>query len=326
MTDHTTQGEIQPESGAVGGGWTDGNLGAHNSRKTNEDRAIITRTSTLKDDTKAQAFLKDMITNHIVPATRDIQGGSTLSIALAMGDGKFACAHIGDSPIYILAENTDGDVKLVPVALRHGVDGDDCRLWMQSLSPNQRPQGLNADILLEKWRETLKDSPDILLVVKRYANMITRNLGAAGTIEDNRYTPDIYTVDAQAECPEGFSPKAILVCSDGVEKGVKKVTTPMALANVMGRNPNAETLATAMVNHTIDHTTDNITVTVMPINAPAGNLIAVADGNYNTAEVAETAVECIREVCRERLGTSTSVTSVVANAAATQDLPPQNLR
>lgn len=345
MTETTiTQGEIAAEAGAEGGGWTD-----IHKRPRNDDRGLIIQIHPPENAEVAATFLKQLIETFVAPATKDIiKSGSTLSIAMAVGAGKFACAHIGDSPIYVLAQHeTTKEVRFIPAVVPHNNLGDICRKIQGEDTPNS---SLRADEILETYSERARQwleannhrftgnfSPE------QRAKIITKNLGNAHNRPDDEltcaHTPEISIIDAQAHCPEGFVPKAILVCSDGVEKGLAPTAKleetqysgiSLVLQSMLERRiPPPSTIAEIVVDQAkgAEDNRDNITATVMPIDALAGNIIAVADGNYQTAKVAETAVQCIREQCLQRLRPNPNLVELMGTETTRKapTAPDQNL-
>jgi hypothetical protein len=60
-------------------------------------------------------------------------------------------------------------------------------------------------------------------------------------------------------------------------------------------------LSEAAVRAAQPFTTDNITAMMLPVQGKPGDLIAVADGNADTAEVADVAIKTLRDRCLDKV-------------------------
>lgn len=293
-------GAIEAELGAAGAGYTQENKRPENSRTSNEDRGIASTYLALNNVT-AKCALEDMITKEIGPALVTMNGGSTLSTALKTNDGKFVCANVGDSPIYAVLQNKQtGDIRLLQVDIPHSIKGGFVR---QSAACQGKMHGkLGFDALAkiamdEIMRKDPKFNDDNIP-----ASAIMHYLGKmGGNATSATYRPDVFTVDPAVICPEDSVFRGMLVCSDGVVSAVGNGAVQAALKPLYHKNePTPESVSKAVVEASLQHTNDNVTAMAVPPYAAAGNMITVADGNTNTAQVSEAAIAMIRQKCMNK--------------------------
>lgn len=291
-----TCGPMPPEGGQ-GGGYTHENT---TKRSENEDSGLAHRGPALEGKA-AEDYLLTLIADEIVPAASNLEfGGSTLSVAMRTADRKIACAFLGDSPIYIVARHEQtGDVKLIQVGVPH--NGLGIELKRKAEAKSNMPFAPTFDAMLDAADDSeLRKAAAAGKLEKKHA-IIYRLLGPAGK-SDRDYmhcVPDGHTIDPQALCPQGYTYKGMMVCSDGIEAGVKCGEVQKALGGCLRGDTliSPQLLAEAAVHAARRHTSDNITAMFMAAEGPAGDLIAVADGNNGTKAVAETAIATLRAAC-----------------------------
>lgn len=93
-----------------------------NARKQNEDRGLAMNAPDFSAGA-ATAFLEAAF-NATNEATKNMKGGSTLSAVMATKEGGYACAYVGDSPIYVVGYNPHTrKAKLVQVNFPHNMQG-----------------------------------------------------------------------------------------------------------------------------------------------------------------------------------------------------------
>jgi hypothetical protein len=143
-----TQEMVQalPAEAGSGAGFTHENREG-NPRAGNEDRGLAFAGKPLSDS-EALADLHRAVTEKIAPQTAGHPGGSTLSIAMRTRDGHIACALLGDSPIYVVGQHTNGSVALLSLNSTGAGSACRCRLplgtprrWLQSRPRRQQSRG-----------------------------------------------------------------------------------------------------------------------------------------------------------------------------------------
>lgn len=287
---------ISAEAGS-GAGFTHENREG-NPRDGNEDRGLAFAGKPLSDS-DALKDLHRAVTEKIAPQTACHPGGSTLSIAMRTRDGHVACALLGDSPIYVVGQHTNGSVALFPMGLPHNVAG----LKIRNAYNNA---GLSLPLNMDAALQGLGSiDPSLAHEIRdpgnaRHLAPIYRALGTMGSRSSGpEHTPDMFTIDPRSDCPAGYAFKGMLVCSDGVEGGVDNRAVQNALTKLFRQNPDPSpaAIAEAAVRAAQPYTRDNLTAMMLPATAQAGDLVAVADGNTGTAEVAELALQSLKRHC-----------------------------
>lgn len=257
-----------------------------NPRKNNEDRALAMPAPDLSDNA-APMFLKTVF-DHIVAQTSHMKGGSTLSMGMRTKEGHYACAHITDSPIFLVAHNVNSnEVSLVQVSLPHNIAGATLRHELKKLNPRPKVIDLERAKALTNTSSLFESS-----AVLRGLGLMTRDKQGK-----DFYIPDVYLIKPAQHLKPGFECKGLLICSDGVDKGVKAGDVQTKLAELFTGNasPTPQEISRIVVDAAKEHSFDNISAVMLPENGQG--LIAVADGNTNTARVADRALDCLYERC-----------------------------
>ncbi len=117
------------------------------SRKTQQDRAGIF-VANLQDEEATWNHLGKLFMEHIIPAVANCSeftpsaekkqaSGSTLTLAMPTNDGKFVCAAVGDSPVYMVARNIETkEVTLTLMMLPHSQQGNTVQMAWEEENPN----------------------------------------------------------------------------------------------------------------------------------------------------------------------------------------------
>ncbi len=290
---------ILPEDGS-GGGFTHENREG-NPRTSNEDRGLAQRAVPLKD-AAAKEFLSKTYDNIILPATKNFAGGSTLSIAMRTKDQHFACTYVGDSPMFmVVQDDSTKKIRLMQIGVPHNGFGRMVQAEyakMDLMAPTSMAQIVpflesNLPELLKKQHSSAREVAGI-----------THGLGRMGNpvMYPEFHIPDHIVVDPKEWCGNGTTFKGIMVCSDGIDHGVESGDVQAALTKLFAlkAQPSPAEISEAAVMAARPYTRDNITAMVLPAEGRAGDLIAVADGNTKTAEVAHVAIKVLREQCQNK--------------------------
>lgn len=302
-------GERVVESeGGSGAGYTDQNQHVYRGRETNEDRAIAI-SCPMVADSWACRFLSKIITDHIVPKTRHKSGGSTISIAMRSHTGRTVVATLGDSPVFeIMRDRKTGEIHLVQLNTPHSGIGEAIR----EASGLQQEKSIPFDTIL---RAAESSNPELVKDYKEgnfSENDLSRNQGLVRhlgkmrgkSIPPDSYEPELLVIHPKAmpNYPDSeFEHMGTMVCSDGIEGGIRCVAgcaVQEALTKLFAQapKPSPELIAQTAVEAAGRFENDNVTAMVLPQGGEG--LIAVADGNTQTARVAEIAIEEVRAACK----------------------------
>jgi|GEM_PF-6260919 len=291
---------IPPEAGN-GGGYTHENRVPNNTRSGNEDRGLAHRGLPLKDDAAIE-YLRRTVAEFIVPQTHTHRGGSTLSIAMRTKDKHFACSFLGDSPIYILAQHkTTGEMDLLQVGLPHTG-------YAHKMKEGFAKMDLLPPMNFNYAKEFIATNAPALAAQINVQEPgivgITKCLGQMGNArqDPDKHVSEQMLIKPDEMCPSEYNFKGIMVCSDGVYYGVEYKLVQKALTELFAKDakPSPEVISETVVNAARPYSNDNITATMLPAEGKAGDLIAVADGNTGTAEVAELAIRGLRAQCENK--------------------------
>ena len=292
---------IVAEAGGSGAGFTHENRKPENARKSNEDVGYAGMYVPLTKE-NAGAFTHDLIAKEIGPALSNMRGGSTLSMAMKTADGHFVGATLGDSPVFSIMQKKDsGDIYLGQVSIAHSMIGEEVEKRLPEL-----PKADFWDQRLAAYNKLVgsKIAKDVADLQKAYRTAIIKYLGkmSGRPVTAKTYAPLSFTIDPEKACPDGYVFKGILACSDGVDHGVANGDGQAALKPLFANDatPTAEAISKAVVEAALPHTSDNVTAVALTKDAAPGDMIAVADGNTQTAAVAQAAIDMIRAKVRNK--------------------------
>lgn len=278
--------DVQPliviaSEGGAGAGATRAN---HSSERGDNFDRYTAQAVPEKNDAQALEFLDDIISEADVRTAR-MKAGSTLSIAMKTTDGHFACAHIGDSPLFMFGEDKDKQAVLVPVSVPQNMNG----LAVRTKEGIRLGENIVKDpmALVAAYQQHMKKNTADRRLVEA--------LGLMGRSEAALVNAELYIIDP-AQLPPDVQWKGMLVCSDGIEPSLANRTLRATIEKNLSLGPQA--LAGKIADVAAQYGSDDITAMVLPMDGKG--LIAVADGNKGSPEVADATIECIREACKEK--------------------------
>ncbi len=280
------------------------------SRKTQQDRAGIFATN-IQNEEATWNHIEELFTRHIIPAVAKCStftptaekkqaSGSTLTLAMPTNDGKFVCASVGDSPVYMVARNIETkEIMLTLMMMPDSLQGNKVKMAWAEQHPEYAHFN-NIEYLLRYMHSNGKctEFPNTSAL---FSNVITQNLMQKYAANQSEYCiPEMRIINPKSDLPP-FDPSGqpmyeclgLMACSDGIVAGVAPANS--ALTYLLNKNPDAtaQEMSECVVNAVKPYSGDNITAVMLPTGAKA--MVAVADGNGSSPEVAEAIIESIQK-------------------------------